>query len=94
MSVTEAARKITNLCNFIDYHIQEDMEDDEDQLWQIEGILDHKVTCQGRPKVLVKWTSGDQNTWEFPSIIKQDNPLVCSEYIYANRLHDKKWQFK
>jgi hypothetical protein len=33
MSVTEAARKITNLCNFIDYHIQEDMEDDEDPLW-------------------------------------------------------------
>ena len=59
MSVREAARKINNLCNFIDYHIQEDVEDDDDPLWQIEEILSHKISCQGRPKLLIKWLNGN-----------------------------------
>ena len=67
------------------------MEDDDDPLWQIEGILSHKITRQGRPKLLIKWTNGDQNTWEYLSTIKQDDPIVCTEYIYMNYKSISAW---
>ena len=57
-------------------------EDEGDDRWEIEEILDHKWNPKkkGRILVLIKWKDLDEPSWEPMEIIKEDDPVTLAEY--------------
>ena len=69
-------------------------EDEGDERWEIEEILDHKWNPRkkGRMLIQIKWKDTEEPTWEPMEIIKEDYPITLAEYARdKNILDQSKW---
>ena len=76
-----------------DYQTELLANDNNNELFNIEKILDHKLK-NNRPMLKVKWHNDTIPTWETLATIKRDDPLLTAEYIYEHKLQEKIWQLK
>ena len=93
--VTDAAQKLKDILD-IDKTFLYDDDLEQDPLFEIEEILDHKITEKGRPLFKVRWISNLEETWVKMSQLKEDGQLMLSNYIMkfnlrGNRYYQYKW---
>ena len=72
------------------------IEDEGDDRWEIEEILDHKWNPKkkGRLLILIKWKALEEPSWEPMEIIKEDDPITLAEYAKDhNLLEQTKWKW-
>ncbi|CAO1621264.1 unnamed protein product [Jaminaea pallidilutea] len=71
---------------------EDDDDDEEEGVYEVERIINHKVTSKnGRIKLLVKWTGYDDpedNTWEYEEDMRQSAHEVVDAY-WADRPNNK-----
>ena len=76
--------------------IYENTKEDEEcnDYWKFEEILDHKTNSKGRIQLLMKWKGFDEPSWELLNIIREDDPEAV--FNYAKRkglLNNPKWKW-
>ena len=80
---------------YIDHTCLYDETLEEDPLFEIEKILDHKITEKGKPLFKVRWQSDQEEMWIKMSQLKEDEPLMLAEYIVKYNLRGNKYyQYK
>ena len=60
-------------------------QDEDDQAWIFEAILDHRKTKKGKNELLIKWTT-EEGTWEPLNVIGQQNPVTVAMYAVDQEL--------
>ena len=54
-------------------------DDDENQAWSFESILDHRKKKGGKYEILVLWSTGEE-TWEDLAWIADQDPITIGMY--------------
>ena len=70
------------------------LDEEDDQLFKVEKIIDHKLNEKNKPILYIQWDkNGTDFSWESFSDIKADEPLMVAEYIVKNDVRrDKRFQ--
>ena len=80
----EEIMEYNDIMNFVEEQLTQD---EEDQAWTFEAILNHRKTKKGKYELLIKWTTGEE-TWEPLSEIGNQDPVTVAMYAKDAELLD------
>ena len=60
-------------------------DNEEDQIWSFEEVMDHRKGRNGKYEVLIKWTTGEE-TWEPLTWIADQDPVTLAKYAKEHDL--------
>ena len=70
------------IVNLVENQFQED---EEQQIWSFEDVIDHRKGSDGKYQVLIRWTTGEE-TWEPLTWIAKQDPITLAKYAKNNNL--------
>src|SRR6478672_13360818 len=82
MVIEKRSWNVNEIMNFVEDQLTQD---EDDQAWTFEVILDHRKTKKGKYELLIKWTTGEE-TWEPLSVIEEQDPVTVAMYAVDQQL--------
>ncbi|HEY9708217.1 MAG TPA: hypothetical protein V6D48_08435 [Oculatellaceae cyanobacterium] len=72
----EEIMEYNEIMNFVEDQLSND---EEDQIWTFEAILNHRKNKKGKYELLIQWTTGEE-TWEPLNSIADQDPVSVAMY--------------